>query len=131
MNTLIRLTIISAFIFLSDSSFGQSPTDSLASADRRVQLDGPGKREPEQYRKALGLDQAQSVRFAEVLETYRARQEVIMQDSSLAVAVRREQVRALMKERNQELRGILNLRPRPKTVPPGETEQKKTEQPTP
>jgi|GEM_PF-5950962 len=131
MKTLIRLLILSAFIFLSDSSFGQTPSDRMALSGQRVLLDSLGKIRPEHYRKTLGLDSAQAAQFAGILDTYETALKVIMQDSGLTVAVRREQVRTLMKERNQELRGILNLRPRPKTVTPGETEQKKTEQPAP
>lgn len=110
MKTFIRLAIVSAFIVLSGNSFGQVPSDSLARSGQRVQLDSSGAVRPEHYRKALRLDSAEASRFAAVVDTYRAKLQVIMQDSSVALNTRQEQMRTLVKERNQKLRELLSQR---------------------
>lgn len=120
MKTFIRLTLISAisaFIFLCGESFAQSPSESLALAGQRIPLDSLKKNRPDFYRKSLVLDSARSVQVAGIQDAYKAALRVIVQDSSLTLDARRERMRALMMERNQTLRGILNLEQQQKVIP--------------
>jgi len=125
MNTLIRLTIISALIFLSGSSFGQNRADSLSLAGRHVQLDNLRKIRPEFYRKSVGLDSAKAAGVAKVQDAFKVALYAVERDSSLSQEVKRKQMRSLMLDRNQKLRGILDPREQQQVIPSTELHPEK------
>lgn len=110
------LLMISAFVFLSGSSFGQR-VDSLAFTKQRMQFDSLKKNRPEFYRRALGLDSVEANRVSEIQDTYKRALYLVVQDSTLTLEACEERIGILMTERNRKLRGQLSPERQRKVIP--------------
>src|SRR5690606_35541969 len=127
MKTIIRLSIVSIFIFLSGKSFAQNGTDSLAFQGQQIQQDSLRKIRPEFYRKTLSLDSGKAAQVAGIQDAYKAAMQVILQDTSLSQQGRRAQMGALVNERNRKLREILNPAQQQKMIPDTRLKEQETE----
>src|SRR5689334_7503033 len=75
------------------------------------------KAEQNYYQKNLGIDSAKAVLVARIQEGYKAALKLIVADTGLNEAAKRARINAIMENKNQKLRGVLNPAQQERIIP--------------